>query len=286
MGYAVGLFPPGRRGELFTSMNVLAGILRAHARAYRAIHKLQPEARVGWAHNYVVFQPFRPTFPIDRWITELHHSLFNDSFVRAIARGRLPAGFEVVTGSVSQARDTCDFVGLNVYGRLYVCFDPSKPSQLFGNIFVPPDVPQGDAGVEGPLAEAYPGAVRVAAQYAARLRKPIYILENGVPDAQDRIRPWLLVNALDELHATLQDGVDIRGYFHWTLTDNFEWNDGWRLRFGLAELDPLTQQRTVRESGRLFATIARENRIPSKLMSEYSVIGNARCRFGPPFNQR
>jgi len=274
MGYAVGLFPPGRRGELFTSMKALAGILRAHGRAYRAIHELQAGARVGWAHNYVVFQPLRPGLPFDRWIARLHHSLFNHSFVQAIADGTLPLGFGAVTGDLSEARSTCDFVGLNVYGRLYVCFDPRKPSQLFGNIFVPEDVPQGDPGAEGPLAEVYPGALRVAAEYAARLGKPIYVLENGVPDAQDRIRPWLLVNALNELHAAMADGIDIRGYFHWTLTDNFEWNDGWRLRFGLVELDPATQQRTMRESGRLFAAIAKQNRIPGELLSRYARNGD------------
>jgi beta-glucosidase len=275
MGYAVGLFPPGRRGELFTSMKALAGILRAHGRAYRAIHELQPNASVGWAHNYVVFQPLRPGLPPDRWIARLHHSLFNHSFVQAIAEGTLPLGFGAVAGDLSEARGTCDFCGLNVYGRLYVCFDPRKPSQLFGNILVPENVPQGDPGVEGPLAEAYPGALRVAAGYAARLGKPIYILENGVPDALDRIRPWLLVNALNELHAALADGIDVRGYFHWTLTDNFEWNDGWRLRFGLVELDPATQRRTMRESGRLFAAIAKHGRIPSEMLRRYS--GNGRA---------
>ena len=274
MGYVVGLFPPGRRGELFTSMKVLAGILRAHGRAYRAIHELQPHGMVGWAHNYVVFQPLRPYLPFDGWITRLHHSLFNDSFARAIVDATLPLGFGRVTGDLSEARGACDFFGLNVYGRLYVCFDPRKPSQLFGNILVPDDVPQGDPGAEGPLAEAYPLALRVAAGYAARLGKPVYILENGVPDAQDRIRPWLLVNALNELHGALADGIDIRGYFHWTLTDNFEWNDGWRLRFGLVELDPATQRRTIRESGRIFAAIAKQNRVSAELVRQYSRNGS------------
>ncbi len=86
------------------------------------------------------------------------------AFVRVIAKGTLPLGFGRVAGDLSEARGTCDFFGLNVYGRLYVCFDPRKPSQLFGNIFVPEDVPQGDSGTEGPLAEAYPGALRVAAE--------------------------------------------------------------------------------------------------------------------------
>jgi beta-glucosidase len=255
-------------------MKVLAGILRAHGRAYQAIHELQPDARAGWAHNYVVFEPLRPSLPMDRWITWFHHTLFNDSFVRAIAQGRLPLGFRKVTGDVSEARGACDFFGLNVYGRLYVCFDPRSPSHLFGNILVPEDVPQGDPGTEGPLAEAYPGALRVAAKYAMCLGKPIYILENGVPDAEDRIRPWLLVNALRELHSAIKEGIDIRGYFHWTLTDNFEWNDGWKLRFGLVELDPATQRRTMRESGRLFSNIARDKRIPGELLEQYSQNGS------------
>jgi beta-glucosidase/6-phospho-beta-glucosidase/beta-galactosidase len=80
-----------------------------------------------------------------------------------------------------------------------------------------------------------------------------------VPDAQDRIRPWLLVNVVKELHLLMSEGHDIRGYFHWTLTDNFEWTEGWRLRFGLIELDPATQKRTVRPSGRLYGDIVRAN---------------------------
>jgi beta-glucosidase len=270
MGYATGFFPPGRRGELLTAIKALAGIARSHSRAYRAIHELQPQARVGWAQNYVVFQPFRPRLPLDRWIARLHHTLFNESFFTAITKGKLPLGFGVIAGVLSEARDTCDFVGLNVYGRLYVCFDPANPSQLFGNIFVPEDVPQGDHGTQGSLAEVYPPAVRIACHDAARLKKPIYILENGVPDAQDRLRPWLLVNALGELHAAICDGLDIRGYFHWTLTDNFEWNDGWKLRFGLVKLDPGTQRRRIRESGRVFAAIAKRNGVPADLMRCYS----------------
>ncbi len=73
----------------------------------------------------------------------------------------------------------------------------------------------------------------MAVERAAKLGKPIYILENGVPDAEDRIRPWLLSNTLKELHGLIKGGHDIRGYFHWTLADNFEWTEGWNLRFGL-----------------------------------------------------
>ena len=98
-----------------------------------------------------------------------------------------------------------------------------------------------------------------AVKRAARLGKPIYIMENGVPDAEDQIRPWLIVNVLRELHRLIAEHYDIRGYLHWTLTDNFEWNEGWKLRFGLVALDPETQLRTLRGSATLFRDIIRGN---------------------------
>lgn len=62
------------------------------------------------------------------------------------------------------------------------------------------------------------------------------------------------------MKSLLQEGVDLHGYFHWSLTDNFEWNEGWHLRFGLIELDPRTQNRRPRPSARLYAEIIRQSR--------------------------
>jgi beta-glucosidase len=81
-----------------------------------------------------------------------------------------------------------------------------------------------------------------------------------VPDREDRIRPWLMKRAVKQMRKLLADGVDLRGYFHWSLTDNFEWNEGWHLRFGLIELDPETQVRTPRPSAQLYAEIIRKSR--------------------------
>jgi beta-glucosidase len=61
------------------------------------------------------------------------------------------------------------------------------------------------------------------------------------------------------MRALLAEGIDLRGYFHWTLTDNFEWNEGWHLRFGLFELDPVTQMRTPRPSAQVYARLIRES---------------------------
>jgi beta-glucosidase len=269
LGYFLGEFPPGRAGDIGTSMRVVRAMAECHARAYRAIHELQPEAQVGWAHNYAVFTPLRDSFAPDRWITWLLSQLFNESFFTLIEHGRPSFPLSLLNGNLTHVKGSCDFVGLNVYSRFHVEFSLRHYAQLFGNVFVPDHVPQGDRGAEKPYGEAYPGAIPVAVRRAARLGKPIYILENGVPDAEDRIRPWLIANAARELHKLIGEGYDVRGYFHWTLTDNFEWSEGWHLKFGLVELNRLTQERTVRRSGNLFAAIARANAISSKILERY-----------------
>jgi beta-glucosidase len=270
LGYVTGEFPPGRKGEIRTALRVMSSQARAHSRAYAAIHQIQPDAQVGWAQHYVVFQPVHAG--PDRWIANLLSQIFNEGFMQLIEKGRFAFPFSLLDGSAPEAKGKTDFVGLNVYGRFHVAFDLRFAAQLLGRVFVPPEVPQGDPGVEKPYGEAYPGAIRVAVERAARLAKPIYILENGIPDAQDRLRPWLIVNALREVHALLQEGHDIRGYFHWTLTDNFEWSEGWRLRFGLVNLDPITQERTIRPSGFLYSEIIRRNGLSRELLDRYKSV--------------
>jgi beta-glucosidase len=273
LGYVLGEFPPGKRGLILTAVRLVNGLARAHAQAYHAIHELQPDGQVGWAHNFVVFQPADPHSLLDRRVTRLVNELFNESFIRLIEQGKLAFPLSLVSGDLHHVKGVCDFVGLNVYSRFHVAFDARLRSQMFARVFVPPHVPQGDHGVEQPYGEAYPAAIRVAVERVSRLGKPIYILENGVPDAEDRIRPWLIVSAVQEIDRLIQEGRDIRGYFHWTLTDNFEWSEGWKLRFGLVALDPQTQQRRMRNSGRLYGAIARGNGISPEMVNQYFPAG-------------
>jgi beta-glucosidase len=226
-------------------------------RAYRAIHERVPEAQVGWAQHYVVFEPVPGM--ANRWVATLLDRLFNHTFFDLIETGRLGFPFGLLNLRDDEVKGCCDFVGLNVYGRFHVAFDLRSPKTFFANVFVPAHVPQGDAGVDRPYGEAYPQAISDAVTRAARLAKPIYIMENGVPDAEDQIRPWLIVNVLRQLHGLIAKGYDVRGYLHWTLTDNFEWNEGWKLRFGLVALDPETQLRTMRSSAKIFSDIVRSN---------------------------
>jgi beta-glucosidase len=259
-GYVLGEFPPGHKGELFNALRVNRVQARAHVLAYRALHEIIPQVKVGWAQHYVVFEPMPGV--ASRWVAGLMNRLFNHTFFDLIETGRLGFPFGLLNGRDDEAKGCCDFVGLNVYSRLHVSFDIRHADTFFTNIFVPTDVPQGDPGVDRPYGEAYPQAISEAVKRAARLGKPIYIMENGVPDADDQIRPWLIVSVLRELHALIAQNYDIRGYLHWTLTDNFEWNEGWKLRFGLVALDPETQHRTMRSSAKLFSEIVRRNAVP------------------------
>ena len=268
LGYVTGEFPPGQVGKIANAMRVMSSMARANALAYQAIHELQPRTQVGWAQHYVVFKPARSG--LDSFVAGIQSLIFNEGFLQLMEYGKFNFPFSLVDGDTSAAKGTYDFVGLNVYNRFNVAFDLKSAFQLFGRVFVPPDVPQGDSGVEKPYGEAYPAAIRDAVERVARFRKPIYITENGIPDAQDRLRPWLIVNALKETHSLIREGHDIRGYFHWTLTDNFEWAEGWKLRFGLIELDLDTQKRTVRNSGRLYKEIVRLNGISVEMLEQCS----------------
>jgi beta-glucosidase len=269
LGYVMGEFPPGHTGQIGTAIAIVSKMAQAHAAAYRAIHELQPDSEVGWAHHYTVFQPQDPSSPLDRMVRWAVNEAFNEVFLRLIEHGSVGFPFNLIRGNLPDVKGTCDFVGLNVYSRFHVAFDARLPRQMFARVFVPPHVPQGDPGAEQPYGEAYPLGIREAVERVAGIGKPIYILENGVPDVQDRIRPWLIVNVVSAMSRLLVEGKDIRGYFHWSLTDNFEWSEGCGLRFGLFSVDQNTQARTARPSANLYAAIAQNNQLPHELIEKY-----------------
>lgn len=267
-GYLVGEFPPGKQGEVSGTLLALANLARGHAAAYDIIHGFQPQANVGFAQNYVAFAPASPRYR-DRLATRLCNQLFNESFFELLDKGRLPAPWDRFGATVSEAKGKFDFVGLNVYSRLRVAIDPRAKATFYTRLNVPDDVPQGDSAAEYPYGECYPEAVVQAALYASHFGRPLYITENGVPDRTDRLRPWLLVHVAKRMHDLLAAGYDLRGYFHWTLVDSFEWSEGWRLRFGLYELDTETQQRRPRPSAAVYSKIVRANGLADELYAEH-----------------
>ena len=96
------------------------------------------------------------------------------------------------------------------------------------------------------------------------MRLPIYITETGLPDADDDQRPGFILGHLAAAHRAIAGWLDLRGIFLWTLVDNFEWTEGWGLRFGLYALDERTGARRRRPSAALYAAIARANAIPGQ----------------------
>jgi beta-glucosidase len=99
-------------------------------------------------------------------------------------------------------------------------------------------------------------------------RIPLYVTENGscfydAPSSEDLVddplRTWYLRHHLRAAYRALREGADLRGYFVWSLLDNFEWSQGYATRFGLVHVDYETQQRTIKGSGRFYADVIRTN---------------------------
>ena len=94
-----------------------------------------------------------------------------------------------------------------------------------------------------------------------KYNKPVYITENGVADAKDALREKFIKEHLRWVHRAISEGVDARGYFYWSLLDNFEWSSGFWPRFGLVEADYQTMERKPRQSAYKYAIIAKENSV-------------------------
>jgi beta-glucosidase len=125
--------------------------------------------------------------------------------------------------------------------------------------------------LDGDYGEYYPEGLYHFLLRLKELGLPIYITENGCPDTDDDLRPRYLVEHLYQIWRALQAGCSVQGYYHWTLVDNFEWVEGWTLPFGLIELDPQTQVRTMRRSGELYGEIVQAGGIPPEIVEQYAL---------------
>ncbi len=262
-GYVMGDFPPGKQ-DLGAGLRVMENLVRGHARAYRAIHRLQPHARAGIAHNYRGFIPARSWSPLDRFAAGLQHQMYNGLIPGALHSGRLRLPWKTVR--IPEAKGTQDFLGLNYYTRDHVSFSLLHASEMFGHRYYLPGAELSDTGF---IANA-PQGMMDAVRWGLQFQVPILITENGVEDADDHLRPRYLIQHLHQLWRAVNFNYPVKGYFHWTLVDNFEWERGWTQRFGLWELDPATQARRKRPSADLYAEICRENGISSDMVARYA----------------
>jgi beta-glucosidase len=137
---------------------------------------------------------------------------------------------------------------------------------LFGRSHFPAG---SDLSPSGFIANHPPG-LWGALQWARKYRLPVYVTENGVEDGRDHLRPRYLAGHLRQLWRAANAGWGVRGYYHWTLVDNFEWDRGWSQRFGLYALDPRSGQRTRRPSADFYAEVCRENALSAEMVARHA----------------
>ncbi len=269
MGYLTddGHMPPGRPGDFNLTLRVIRNMLLGHAAAYQTLHAHQPLARVGIAHHMRAFQALRPNNVFDRVVARLQDYAFNQSILEALTRGRWGAILgRGASQSARAVRGTLDWFGLNYYSRTRSYFDPKRHDLLFSNIADTPDGEMSDHG----YGEIYPDGLMHCLRRLARYRLPIYITENGLPDDDDNQRPAFIVRHLRVLWTAAQFNYKIQGYYHWSLIDNFEWGQGWRMKFGLYAVDPQTQARQPRNSAWLYRDIAKANALSSEIVRRHT----------------
>lgn len=262
--YLLGVWPPEKH-DLRTTFRVIRNQLVAHALSYRAIHRLQPNARVGLAQHLHLFDPWRPDSPLDRLAARAQDYLFNELVLSPPADGvlRPPLAMNV---KVPELIDSQDYIGLNYYSRDMVAFDLRQPGTLFGRRF---PMPGAEYSMDG-WGEIYPEGLYRLLKRLQRYGKPIYVTETGVPDNDDSKRPRYLITHLAAMHRAITEGVPVKGLYFWSLIDNFEWKEAFAARFGLISLDIATGQRTLTGSGKLFAEIVRAGGVTSAMLQRYA----------------
>jgi len=225
-GYIKCNFIPQKR-NIFKAIKFLNNLIKGHKKAYQIIHAKYSEAQVGVAGLINFFEPARKWCPLEIFIAFLLHYFWNHRFLKNVEK-------------------FIDYIGFDYYFHDRI-------------VFYPPFLKNSNKKISDIGWEIYPEGIYWILKYLAKFRKPIYILENGLADAQDKFRKDFIRDHLCWIHLAIEEGVDVRGYFHWSLMDNFEWDKGFEPRFGLAEVDYKTLERKLRPSAFYYAQICKEN---------------------------
>lgn len=206
-----GVWPPQKKSAL-TTLKVVFNLIEAQKKAYGIIKQLQPDAQVGISKNNTYFE--------SNWnpINQAFKSIADWAWNRYIPN-RLK-GFQ-------------DFIGLNYYfhNKINFGFNRNRNERI------------NDLGWE-----IFPEGIYHVLKQMQSYELPIYITENGLADAADSQRAQFIREHLDRIRQAIQEGCNVQGYFYWSLLDNFEWDKGFWPRFGLVEIDYVTQERKIRPS--------------------------------------
>ncbi len=216
--YLRGLWPPQRKC-LREANRAFKHLAVSHNLAYAKIKTIDPRAQVGLANNMVFLEPKYRFCVVDQAVVRLYRYFSNERIYR------LTAGKH-------------DFIGLNYYFHQKIRFTLKNYNE--------------NKEVTDLGWEIYPKGiyyvVKEAVKYLGSKKIPVYITENGLADQSDEKRFNFVLSHIKQIKRVIKEGYNVKGYFYWALTDNFEWDKGFWPRFGLIAVDYTTQQRTVRKS--------------------------------------
>ncbi len=226
MSYLTGEWPPQKKSPL-AYWRVLSNLSKAHCIAYKTLKSIDPNNQVGVANHNIYFEAFNNT-PINRILKKAADWWWNEKFLNKI-------------------KDCQDFIGLNYYFHHQI-------NNGFKNRHHYKKSSDLDWGL-------HPEGIKFLLTNLKKFNKPIYILENGLADKGDQHRSWYIKEVLKNVHQAISEGADIKGYFHWSLIDNFEWAHGFHPCFGLYEVDRQTFERHPRSSAEFYSDICKNNRV-------------------------
>lgn len=254
-GYLGKFMPPAKFWPEGASL-ACRNILKSHVRAYEILkQEIQRPVEVGIAHNLLDFMPDRYWHPMELVITQVLHRFYNRSWLDAVTGRKQNFG---VPGLVPKPRPvmdalkrkTVDFIGVNYYTKAYVKWRSRDAAEGVSS-----DFPIGLAfsrrheAVSDVGWAVHPQGLKKILKFVSGYGLPIYITENGIADRSDSLRKEYLSSHLAATAEAIQEGMDIRGYYYWSLMDNFEWVKGFGPRFGLYSVDYDTFDRQLRDSG-------------------------------------
>lgn len=271
-GYLHGVLAPGHRNH-FEAPLATHNLMRAHGAAlaaYRAAGKNQ----VGTVVN------LEPKYPASRSDEDLAatrraHAYMNEQYLDPLFRGSYPeevvkmfgeAWPKLPSSDFDTIRQPVDFLGINYYKRSVVRHDPGQVIERASH------VPQSDAIRTTLDWELYPeGLTDILVWVKERYGDlPLYVTENGAafydPPSpvggvvDDPLRVHYLQTHIAAVGEAIRRGVNMRGYFVWSLLDNYEWSHGYSKRFGIVHVDYATQKRTIKSSGRWYGEMIRTER--------------------------
>jgi beta-glucosidase len=261
LSHFLGRHAPGLR-DVRAAARAMHHVLLAHGSGIAALRS-EGVRNLGIVLNLEAAEPETDS-EADKAAARIGDGLFNRWYLDGLFKGRYPQDIlalfgdnmpSEIAGDMATVGAPLDWLGINYYSRSLYHADPSVP--VLGFCQSRGDLEKSDLGWE-----IYPQALTAFLERVSRdyTRLPLYVTENGMSEADDTRRVAFYDRHLQAALAARENGVDLRGYFAWSLLDNFEWAEGYRSRFGLVETDYETQKRTPKGSYRAFQGLLHNSR--------------------------